>query len=154
MALMDPRRIASTAAVIGGGGWLLKVFLIWGNGGETTGSEPIGYLSLIGWLGFAMACAAAGYTLVERAPVWLRGVVALATPLLVLMVWELVDQFILSVYPGTSWLRDEMSAIIAGSVAVLMGLWGFGRHRPYEYDDEYYEEEEPPAPARGRRAAR
>ncbi len=150
---MDPRRIASTAAVIGGGGWLLKVFLIWGNGGENTGTGPVGYLSLIGWVAFALALGAAGYTLVERAPVWLRGVVALATPMLVLMVWELLDQVVKSVYPGTSWLRDEVSVIIAGVIAVLMGLWGFGRHRPYEdYEEEH--EEQPPAPVRGRRAAR
>lgn len=146
---MDPRRIASTAAVIGGVGWLLKVFLIWFNGGENTDSGAVLLTSVLGWAALFVALAAAGYTLVERAPVWLRGVVALATPLLVLMVWELMDQAIKSVYPGSSWLRDEVSVLVAGLIAIGMGLWGFTRHRPYEDEDPA-----PPPPVRGRRAAR
>jgi hypothetical protein len=135
---------------VGGAGWLLKVFLIWGNGGENTGSGPVGYMYLVGWVAFAVALGAAGYTLVERAPVWLRGVVAVATPLLVLMVWQLMDQGIKSVYPGSSWLRDELSVVIAGVIALVMGMWGFGRHRPYEEEAD----PTPPPPVRGRRAAR
>ncbi len=144
---MDPRRIASTAAVVGGVGWLLKVFLIWGNGGENTDSGPVAYLYFVGWVALAVALGAAGYTLVERAPVWLRGVVAVATPLLVLMVWQLMDQAIKAVYPGSSWLRDELSVVVAGLLALVMGLWGFTRHRRVE-------ETSPPPPVRGRRAAR
>ncbi|HSJ22802.1 MAG TPA: hypothetical protein VK964_19735 [Nocardioidaceae bacterium] len=145
---MDPRRIASIAAVLGGIGWLAKVGLIWLEGGETD-SVLVTILDVAGWALFAVALAAAGYTLVERAPVWLRAVVAVATPLLVLMVWMLLDQGIKGVYPGESWLRDEVSVLVAALIAIVLGFWGFGRHRP-----------EPPAggrrnpPARGRRAAR
>jgi hypothetical protein len=146
---MDPRRIASVAAVLGGIGWLAKVGLIWVDGGESD-SGLVGILGVAGWALFFVALAAAGYTLVERAPVWLRAVVALATPLLVLMVWMLLDQAVKAVYPGESWLRDEVSVLVAAVIAIVLGLWGFGRRRP-----------EPPAggsrrtpPARGRRAAR
>jgi hypothetical protein len=145
---MDPRRIASIAAVLGGVGWLAKVFLIWRSGGEDT--ELASQLALFGWAMLALALMAAGYTLVEKAPVWLRGVVAVATALLVLMLWQLLDQGIKATYEGESWLRDELSVAIAGLIAVVMGLWGFTRHRP-----------EPPQrnrkatpPPRGRRAAR
>lgn len=147
---MDPRRIASIAAVLGGVGWLAKVFLLWLNGGEEADSSLVPELALFGWAMLALALMAAGYTLVEKAPVWLRAVVAVATALLVLMLWQLLDQGIKATMDGDSWIRDELSVAIAGVIAVIMGLWGFGRHRP-----------EPPQrnrraapPPRGRRAAR
>lgn len=146
---MDPRRVASITALLGGIAWFTKVGMIWFNEGENTNSGVIGMLDIAGWALFAIALGAAGYTLVEKAPVWLRGVVAIATMLLVLMLWVLVDQGIKAVYPGDSWLRDEVSVLVAAVIAILMGIWGFGRHRP-----------EPPRgsrrtpPARGRRAAR
>lgn len=144
---MDPRRIASIAAVLGGVGWLAKVFLIWLADGDTD-SGLVTLLTVLGWTAFAIALAAAGYTLVERAPVWLRGVVAVATPLLVLMVWQLLDQGIKAVYGGDSWFRDEVSVLVAAAIALVMGLWGFRRHRPEPVEPK------PKPPARGRRAAR
>lgn len=151
LAGMDPRRIASIAAVVGGVGWLAKVALIWANNGENTDSGLVGIMYGIGLVGLFVALAAAGYTLVETAPVWLRAVVAVATPLLVLMVWVLLNQAILAVYPGDSWLRDELGILVAAVIAVLMGLWGFRRKRP----DEPADEPDPPTrPERGRRAAR
>ncbi|HSE10339.1 MAG TPA: hypothetical protein VLB29_16880 [Nocardioidaceae bacterium] len=146
---MDPRRIASIFAVLGGVGWLAKVFLIWRSGGETE-SLLVWGLAVAGWAAFAVALGAAGYTLVEKAPVWLRGVVAVATALLVLMLWQLLDQGIKATYDGETWLRDELSVVVAALIALGMGFWGFSRRRP-----------EPPSrsrraapPARGRRAAR
>ena len=150
MSAMDPRRIASAAAVVGGVSWLMKVTMIWGNGGRDMDSEPVQMLYKAGFAVLAVALGAAGYTLVERAPVWLRMVVAVATPLLVLMVWMLMDEGIKSVYPGHSWLRDEVSVIIAAVVALMMGVWGSGRHRP-EYPAVG---PTPHVAVRGRRAAR
>jgi hypothetical protein len=144
---MDPRRIASIAAVLGGIGWLAKVGLIWLGGGDTD-SGLVTILGVAGWALFALALAAAGYTLVEKAPVWLRAVVAVAMPLLVLMVWVLLDQGIKAVYPGESWLRDEVSVLVAAVIAIGLGFWGFGRHRPESSAGRRT------PPARGRRAAR
>jgi hypothetical protein len=149
LSRMDPRRIASIAAVVGGVGWLARVVLIYLNGGEETDTGLVGIMFLVGLGAGCVALAAAGYTLVEKAPVWLRGVVAIATPLLVLMVWALLDQGIKAVYTKDTWLREELDIILAAIIAVIMGLWGLGRHRP--------EELHPPprhAPVRGRRAAR
>ena len=146
---MDPRRIASIAALVGGVSWLAKVFLIWLSGGDNTDTGLVAIFALAGWASFAVALAAAGYTLVEKAPVWLRAVVAVATPLLVLMVWMLLDQGVKAAYGGDSWFRDEVSVLVAAVIALTMSIWGFRKHRP-----------EPPPnrkatpPARGRRAAR
>lgn len=143
---MDPRRIASVAAVLGGSAWLLHVGLVATSSDHSTDPALVGYTEVLGWAFLALALGAAGYTLVEKAPVWLRGVVAVATALLVLMVWMLLDQGIKSVLSSDSWLQEQLSLLIAGFIALLMGFWGFTRHRP------------PPAaaapPARGRRAAR
>lgn len=152
MSLMDPRRIASIAAVVGGVGWLMKVTMIWGNGGQNTDAGPVGLMYQGGFAVLAVALGAAGYTLVERAPVWLRAIVAVATPLLVLMVWMLMDEAIKSVYPGDSWVRDEVSVVIAATIALMMGVWGSGRHRPVHEEEEHIPT--PHAAVRGRRAAR
>lgn len=147
MCAMDPRRIASVTAVLGGLAWLLRVGLVVTDSGHSTDSELVGYATLVGWVALAIALAAAGYTLVEVAPVWLRAVVAAATMLLVLMMWWLADEGAKSMLPGDSWLRDEVSMVISAVIALVMGFWGFTRHRPPSH-------EKPAPPARGRRAAR
>ena len=146
---MDPRRIASTAAVVGGVGWLLKVVLIWLGGGDI-GGPLVAAMSVLGLAALAIALSGGGYTLVERAPVWLRAVVTVATPLLVLMVWQLLDQAIKAVYPGDSWFRDELSTVVAAVAALGLGVWGFGRRRP----EAAQRAPRHAPPARGRRAAR
>lgn len=143
---MDPRRIASVAAVVGGVAWLVKVVLVWLGDGDS-GSAPVAIAEYVGWVGLFVALAAAGYTLVEKAPVWLRAVVAVATPLLVLMVWLLVDQAARAMLSGDGWLREELSTLIAAVVALVLGLWGFRRRRPAGPAGD-------PPPVRGRRAAR
>lgn len=144
---MDPRRIASVAAVLGGLVWLVRVGLI----GAGAAPDIADVLLVVGLALLVVALAAAGYTLVETAPAWLRAVVALATPLLVLMIWQLLDQAIKGVWDGDSWLREEAARLVAAVIALVMGAWGFGRRRPARETDE-----EPPAPppVRGRRAAR
>ncbi|HEX6247019.1 MAG TPA: hypothetical protein VFZ64_04050, partial [Nocardioidaceae bacterium] len=89
---MDPRRIASIGALLGGLVWLVEAVVIWTGGADRAESGLVQTLFLVGIVVLFVALAAAGYTLVEKAPVWLRAVVAVATPLLVLMVWQLVDQ--------------------------------------------------------------
>lgn len=144
---MDPRRIASVAAVLGGLVWLVRVGLI----GAGAAPDVADVLLVVGLALLVVALAAAGYTLVETAPVWLRAVVALATPLLVLMIWQLLDQAIKGVWDGDSWLREEAARLVAAVIALVVGVWGFGRRRPARETDA-----EPPAPppVRGRRAAR
>jgi hypothetical protein len=149
---MDPRRIASIAAVVGGLGWLLKVALIWGNGGENTDGGLVGVMYLLGLVGLVVALGAAGYTLVETAPVWLRAVVVVAMPLLVFMVWQMVDQAIKALYTTENWLQDELSIVLAGLIALALGVWGFRRHRPAS--GQRIAVDPPARPVRGRRAAR
>jgi len=148
---MDPRRIASVAALVGGVCWLVRVALIWAGGGENTDGGLVGVMFLLGLVGLVVALAAAGYTLVETAPVWLRAVVVVATPLLVFMVWQMIDQAILAVYTSGGWLRGELNVLLAALVALALGGWGLRRHRAAA---SARAASAPPRPVRGRRAAR
>jgi hypothetical protein len=147
LAVMDPRRIASTAAVVGSVGWLTKVGLVWANGVEGNDPGLVAALDAAGFVGLGLALAAAGYTLVEKAPGWLRALVTVATPVLALMVWVLGDQAVRGLYTDDTWVRDELSVVAAALVALVLGLWGFRRRRR---DDST----RAVTPAHGRRAAR
>lgn len=144
---MDPRRIASVAAVVGGVGWLVKVALIWANGGENTDTGLVAVMYFVGLLGVVVATGAAAYTLVEKAPVWLRAVVVVATPLLVMMVWMMLDAGIKAVYTTENWLQGEINILLAAAIALALGVWGLRRRRRHRAESD-------PVPARGRRAAR
>lgn len=147
---MFPRRVASVAAVLGGLTWLVKVVLIWIADGDTDSIQvAVTYFGGLGLLGVALA--AAGYTLVEKAPVWLRAVVTVATPLLVLMVWQLFDQAVKALYTTEGWLQGELSVIVAAAFGLTLGLWGFTRHPP---DADTGDAPAHVRTGRGRRAAR
>ena len=139
---MDPRRIASTAAVVGGVAWLTKAGLVWANGVGGNDPDLVTALDAAGFVGLGLALAGAGYTLVEQAPGWLRALVTVATPVLALMVWALGDQALRVLYTDDSWLRNELSAVVAAVLALVAGLWGFRRRRDAS------------SAAHGRRAAR
>lgn len=82
------------------------------------------------WIGMAamlVALAAAGYTLVATAPVWLRAVVTVATVALGYMLWFLVDD-------GIS--ADHLSALVAGVVLLAGGVVGQLRMRSAEPEDQ------------------
>jgi hypothetical protein len=144
---MNPRIITSLAAVVGGVGWVTKGVLVGVGAGSGAGSgiEEMARLAQLGGLVLLVSSlAAAGYLLVQTAPVWLRAVVTVAVPLLVLAVWEVVRSGLQAVYPSEGWLRDELPALVGGSLAILLGLWGLRRRRP----------EHAVEPDEGRRATR
>lgn len=116
--------------------------------GVTTAGDSLTTLLHFGGLAaFGVALAAAGYTTVEKAPVWLRGVVAVAASLLGLMTWTMVDPAITKAYSAT------VSHLAAAVAAIVVGLWGRGRAAmASEPEPRGSRRAEPPV--RGRRAAR
>lgn len=144
---MDPRRIASIAAVVGGASWLLEVVLTWSDGS----SGPAGMLFYVGLVALAVALGAGGYTLVETAPLWLRAVVVVATPALVLMVWQMVDAALEAMFSDEGSRGAEASVLIAAVFALVLGGWGFTRHRDPETAATIARARQRPG---GRRAAR
>ena len=126
---MDASRAAFGAALLSGLVWVVAGALAWG--GDV---NPLVYA--VGLVGFVVAFAAFGYTLVDHAPVWLRSVVSVATPALAYMVWIAVSD------PFAS---DYLPALVAGLALLVVGAVGLARGRS---------ERIAAAPVRGRRAAR
>jgi hypothetical protein len=81
-----------------------------------------------------------GYSLVVKAPVWLRAVVTVANAALGAMLWLILDD---SLSPGSL-------ALLVGGVLLLVG-GGIGLSRSSGPGSP---DKAPPPPARGRRAAR
>lgn len=102
---MTISRVGSLAAVLGGLVWIVAAVIGWG---DDELDQP---LYLAGLVLLVLAFVALGYALVSSAPVWLRVVVAVATPLLGLMVWLILRDS----------LSSEYVAVLAGGVLLLVG---------------------------------
>jgi len=129
---MSASRWGSVAALLGGLAWVVSAVLGWGED-----PEQVSYL--VGLTLLVVALAAAGYSLVATAPVWLRAVVTLATPALGFTVWLVVLD---SVSTGS------VAVALAGVVLLVGGGIGMGR------TSGRAREGRPEPPVRGRRAAR
>ena len=132
---MNPSRVASLAALVGGVSWSVAALLAWGD--TTVEAGPAGLLVWFGAAVLVVALGSAGYALVATAPVWLRALVSVATPVLVAMVWTLVADALGAEY---------LSALVGALFALASGALGLRRGRPAAPVE--------PAPVRGRRAAR
>ena len=126
---MNVSRAAAMAAVLGGLVWLVAAGLDWGQD-----VNPIVYT--VGLIWFLVALMGLGYGLVEKAPVWLRVVVSVATPLLGYGVWFTISDAFSSNY---------LPVLAAGLLLVAIGGVVLARSRSSEPVE---------APVRGRRAAR
>ncbi|HSE72109.1 MAG TPA: hypothetical protein VLA97_15205 [Nocardioidaceae bacterium] len=131
---MRASRVAAIAALAGGVAWLASAFTNVGVDQFSAGGLGLVTLSA-GYAAFALATAAAGYSLVDKAPLWLRLVVSLALLLLAAMVWSLVVQALDS---------DWLCAMLGGVSGVLFAVVVLARSRRVQA----------PVPVRGRRAAR
>ena len=126
---MNVSRTAAMAAVLGGLVWLVAAALDWGQD-----VNPVVYT--IGLVWFLVALLGLGYGLVDKAPVWLRAVVSVATPLLGYGVWFTISDAFASNY---------LPVLAAGLLLVAIGGLVLVRSRSAE---------PVAAPVRGRRAAR
>ena len=126
---MNVSRAAAVAAVLGGLVWVVAAVV-------DLGQDVNPVAAAVGLVGFLLALAGVGYSLVDRAPLWLRAVVTIATPLLGYGVWfTIVDAFTDSALP----------VLVSGLVMLAVGGFILLRDRasvPAE------------TPVRGRRAAR
>jgi len=109
--------------------WLVAAALDWGQD-----VNPVVYT--VGLVWFLVALMGLGYGLVDKAPVWLRAVVSVATPLLGYGVWFTISDAFSSNY---------LPVLVAGLVLVAVGGLVLARSRRTEPVE---------APVRGRRAAR
>lgn len=117
-ARVKPETLARILALTGGLSWIVKVFLIWENGGTNRFGGAVGLMFLIGTVLLASATvlwtwrATRGRSLLMRAGLLLGGLVAL---LLVINLLSLVGYF---VFPG-SWLAGEFGVILVAVAAII-----------------------------------
>jgi hypothetical protein len=128
---MRSSKWASLVSIVGGLAWGASALLGWGE-------EPERYSYLAGLGLLIIAFAFAGYALVASAPIWLRAIVAVATPMLGYSVWLSVEGL----------ATPYVLVLLAGIVAVVAGVIGLGRGTSDPGGTE------PDPPVRGRRAAR
>ena len=126
---MNLSRAAAAAAVLGGLVWLVAGLLDWGQ-------DVNAVASTLGLVCFLLALMGLGYHLVDQAPVWLRAVVTVATPLLGYGVWFTVSDAFTSNY---------LPVLLAG--LLMLGIGGLVLARSRSAAPAK-------APVRGRRAAR
>ena len=126
---MSVSRAAAVAAVLGGLVWMVSAVVDWGRD-----VNPV--VSTVGLVWFVLALVGTGYSLVAHAPVWLRAVVSVATPLLGYGVrFTLLDAFRASSLP----------VLLSGLLMLAAGGLTLARARDAGPVD---------APVHGRRAAR
>jgi hypothetical protein len=111
---MTSSKLASVAALLGGLVWLVNAALTWGDSGSG------GDLYLVGQVGLVLGAAGLGYSLVAKAPIWLRAVVTVATVLLCYLLWYLIDD-------GLG--EHPVSTLIGGAVLLLAAIVGLARAR-------------------------
>lgn len=104
------RVLNSGALLLGGVAWLVSAWLGW-DGDPAPVSYAAGVVLLV------LAFAAGGYALVPRAPLWLRLLVVVATPLVVAVVWQLV----------VDRMPSSPTVLLAGLVLVTVGAVGLAR---------------------------
>lgn len=112
--------------------WLLKVALIWANGGTNTDDDLVAVVYFIGLAGLLVALLAGGYSVVTTAPIWLRAVVSVCATLLGLTLFTIIDDALKGMYSSEGWLRDELGILVAALIAVSVGVVGVVRSRQLE----------------------
>ncbi|HEY0642344.1 MAG TPA: hypothetical protein VGD39_02920 [Nocardioides sp.] len=117
-------RVTGLLALVGGTAWMVKVALIWENGGTNTTEGLVGALFTVGAVAIVLALAAR---------VWLVSSRSVSTRLLAVM--AVVACFALAVnLPillgwivfGRTWLAEEVGVILVAVGALVLGVRWLG----------------------------
>lgn len=112
-------RLAGALAVVGGAAWLVKVALIWRNGGTNTTDGLVGALFTLGAVTILIALMIRAwlasdpqvrYRLLSVLAVAVAFVAAVDVP--ILLGWVLL---------GRTWLAEELGIILTAVAAVVLG---------------------------------
>jgi len=128
-------RIAGVLAVVGGAAWLVKIALIWENGGTNTTDGLVGVLFVVGAVGILLGAEIGAWhaptrgLLRHRTVVLLAVVVAFAAAvnLPILLGWVLL---------GRTWLAEEVGVMLTAVAALVLGArWVSAATRPTPADE-------------------
>ncbi len=128
-ARVRPERLVRILALTGGLSWIVKVLLIWENGGTNRFGGTVGLMFMIGTVLLASATvlwiwhATRGRSLLMRAGLALGGLVALVA---VTNLLSLVGYFVYFVFP-VRWLAGEVGVILVAVAAIIAASGVTGR---------------------------
>ena len=129
---MSPRVLAALLGLVGG-------LLLGAAGGLAflagESADLHDTLALGGYAVTLGALVVMGYALVAQAPFWLRIIVAIAYPLLIASVWQVVDQAIDDRVDG--WKAVAGTHLLGGVIVVTVAL--FALRPPVRHEDERYQ---------------
>lgn len=121
---MASRIVAGVLAVVGGAAWLVKVALIWQNGGTNTTDGLVGDLFTVGAVAIVLALIACVWmvpnrSLVHRLASVLAVVVGfvLAVNLPILLGWVIL---------GRTWMAEEVGVVLVAVAALVLGVRWLG----------------------------
>lgn len=139
-------RIAGVLAVVGGAAWLVKIALIWENGGTNTTDGLVGVLFDVGAVGILLGAGIRAWHvppargLLRYRTVALVAVVvafAAAVNLPILLGWVLF---------GRTWLAEEVGVMLTAVAALVLGVrWLSAGTRPAPADTAVDSQGEPRA---------
>lgn len=121
--------IAGILGVVAGLAWLVKVGLIYANGGTNTSSGPVAAMYLVGFIGLLLAAGAGGWALLAGRPAWQRALGAIAGLVLAFGATQVVDTVAKGIYRQDGWFRGEVSILLLALVALALGSWALWRAR-------------------------
>ena len=123
------RRLAAVAWLVGGVAWLVKLTLIFANGGTNTNEGIVGVAFFVGVLALVVAGAASGFTLLRRWGIWAAAIGVPIGAVATLVGFSVIDGVLQSVVPASGWFEEEVGILGTAVVALLLGLALLARGR-------------------------
>jgi len=112
--------VTFTAALVGGLGWLVKVALIWANGGTNTDEGLVAVFFFVGLGGLVVAAAAAGVWLTADRPVIARALAGIAGVAAIFLLFALLDAVLSPLAPEGHWFQQEVEIVATALVGVVL----------------------------------
>ena len=114
--------MAAVAWLAGGVAWLVKLTLIFANGGTNTNEGFVGVAFLVGVLALVVAGAASGFTLLRRWGIWAGAIGVPIGAVATLAGFSVIDSVLQSIVPASGWFEEEVGILGTAAVALLLGL--------------------------------
>lgn len=126
-ARVRPERLARILALTGGLFWIVKILLIWENGGTNRYDGAVGLMFLIGTVLLASATVLWTWRATRGRSLLMRAGLLLGALMVLLLAINLASVVAYFVFPG-SWLAGEFGVILVAVAAIIAasGVTGAG----------------------------
>ena len=117
---MTARKATFVAGLTGGLSWLVKVALIWGNGGTNTDEGLVAVLYLLGLASLVVAVAAAGAWLTASRPVVVRVLAGILGVVVMFVLFSAFDAVLSPMVSDGHWFQQEVEIVAAAPVGLVL----------------------------------